>query len=285
MRARFSVALAASWICRSWRRIRRVRAGGVCRCVHIIDPPSIRTCRSPIRSNYSGSVSGAMARARQTSTRRCALPVFPDGLAYESGNVGAVTVGSGGETDWVESVSPSFFGVIGVAPELGRLPAPGQSTDNVAVVSHALWQRLYAGRPVLGDASVTIDDRTYPIVGVLPPGMQREATEADVWLPVGAGAENARTDPVAFDADGTSNRPESPRRVHALSLATLASRLHRVVWRTGGSIRVRSLAARTRSRSAQSHPCRAPRGRDLRASHRVRQSCKPDPGPRPDTAA
>ncbi len=151
------------------------------------------------------------------------VPAFSDGFAYESGNVGAVTVGSGAETDWVESVSPSFFGVIGVAPELGRLPAPGQSTDNVAVVSHALWQRLYDGRPVLGDASVTIDDRTYPIVGVLPPGMP-EATGADVWLPVGSGAEmrepiRSRLMPIVRLPAGTTPA------IASAQLATLALRL------------------------------------------------------------
>jgi predicted permease len=112
---------------------------------------------------------------------------FYSGLSYESGNIGAVTGTHGAETDWVESVSSNFFAVLEVTPELGRTPR-GTGSNGEAVVSHALWQRLYAGRPALDDAHVTVDDRTYSIVGVLPPGMP-EAWGADVWLPLAPGAE------------------------------------------------------------------------------------------------
>jgi putative ABC transport system permease protein len=147
---------------------------------------------------------------------------FYRGLGYESGNIGAVTGAHGAETDWVESVSSNFFAVLEVTPELGRTPG-GAESNGEAVVSHALWQRLYAGRPALDDAHVTVDDHPYSIVGVLPPGMP-EAWGADVWLSLAPGAEvtdpvRQRLRPVVRLKAGVTAASASPQ------LAVLASRL------------------------------------------------------------
>ena len=83
-------------------------------------------------------------------------------------------------------VTPEFFGVLGVAPALGRgfLPeeaAPGSAP--VAVLSHATWLQRFGGRPDALGRTVTLDGVTATIVGVLPPAV-RLVGETAVWTPL-----------------------------------------------------------------------------------------------------
>jgi putative ABC transport system permease protein len=76
-----------------------------------------------------------------------------------------------------------MFEVLGVAPMLGRVfekPDDVPGSEKVAILSHGLWQRLYAGDPdVLGR---TLDlGHPYRIVGVMPRGF-RFPPDADMWL-------------------------------------------------------------------------------------------------------
>ncbi len=93
-------------------------------------------------------------------------------------------------------VSASFSELLGVTPEIGRGFAasegrPGQ--DSVALISHGLWLRRFAGdRSVLG-AVVVLDGKSYTIIGVLPRNMQLFG-EADVWTPLALTRETARRD-------------------------------------------------------------------------------------------
>ncbi|UWZ84780.1 ABC transporter permease [Occallatibacter riparius] len=72
------------------------------------------------------------------------------------------------------SVSPNFFSILGVNAALGRVFVPeqdGKSNSNrVAVLSFDTWQRRFASDPgVLGQA-ITLDDKPYTVVGVMPRG-------------------------------------------------------------------------------------------------------------------
>jgi predicted permease len=85
--------------------------------------------------------------------------------------------------------SGDFFEVLGVRPSRGRLLAPGddrRAAEPVAVVSHALWQRLFAGRDDIGGTTVRINGRAFAIVGVAPPGFHGPDVfdPADVWVPL-----------------------------------------------------------------------------------------------------
>lgn len=74
------------------------------------------------------------------------------------------------ERDQFELTVPArFFEVVGLRPEVGRafVPADGQ---NVALVSHEVWRAALGGRRDLAGAHVTIGDRSYAVLGVLPQG-------------------------------------------------------------------------------------------------------------------
>ena len=92
-------------------------------------------------------------------------------------------------------VSSSFFSVLGVRFMLGRNflseeDRPGQS--RVAILGSAAWrERFGADRDIVGKA-IALNDESYTVVGVLPPGFQFGSTaadfqarsQADIWVPL-----------------------------------------------------------------------------------------------------
>ncbi|HEV2864454.1 MAG TPA: ABC transporter permease [Pyrinomonadaceae bacterium] len=96
-----------------------------------------------------------------------------------------LAVGDEAERVSLAVASASFFDVFGVRPASGRLFEPGDEKAGhapVAVLSYGLWQRRFGGDPAVVGRAVTLDGRSYTVVGVAPQGFQYpERTEA--WLP------------------------------------------------------------------------------------------------------
>ena len=94
-----------------------------------------------------------------------------------------------GEAERVSArlVSSEFFSVFDVKPVLGRAFAPGEDEPGagpVAVINANLWQRKFnAAEDVVGKA-MTLDDKTYTIIGVLPGDLSVFRT-TDVFVPIG----------------------------------------------------------------------------------------------------
>ena len=80
-----------------------------------------------------------------------------------------------GETDLVSGVivTGSFFELLGVTAERGRLLASSDDVTPgmhpVAVISHRLWQRRFAGRQDVVGSQVRLNGGLFTIVGVAPP--------------------------------------------------------------------------------------------------------------------
>jgi putative ABC transport system permease protein len=90
-------------------------------------------------------------------------------------------------------VSTNILTLLGVTPALGRnfLPEEEQPAKaSVALLSHGLWQRRYAGDPRLLGQAMIIDGKSYTVIGILPawlkhPGMTLvNLSNPDVWIPV-----------------------------------------------------------------------------------------------------
>src|SRR6266404_4600679 len=83
-------------------------------------------------------------------------------------------------------VTASFFKVIGVNPQLGRVFTEEEDRVGgplVCVISDKLWQRVFNRDPnVLGKA-VNFGNQPYTIIGVMPKEMFSPRT-ADVWFPI-----------------------------------------------------------------------------------------------------
>src|SRR6185436_9690407 len=83
-------------------------------------------------------------------------------------------------------VTGNYFQALGVRPALGRVfllenEKPGR--DQVAVLSQGLWQRRFGGDPSIIDKSVTLDGKTFEIIGVMPPDFSLPQT-AELWVPM-----------------------------------------------------------------------------------------------------
>lgn len=87
-----------------------------------------------------------------------------------------------------QSVSASYFRVLGVAPLLGR---DFLETDdllngpNVAIISAGLWQRRFGGDRAIIGQQVRLDDNGYVIIGVMPKSFENVlAPAAELWSPL-----------------------------------------------------------------------------------------------------
>jgi putative ABC transport system permease protein len=84
-------------------------------------------------------------------------------------------------------VSPNFFSLLGVSPQVGRsfLAEEGQPAGKPAVmISDTLWHSRFGGDPAIVGQTVTLDAMPYTIIGVLPAGIQFPFIgSADVWSP------------------------------------------------------------------------------------------------------
>ena len=87
----------------------------------------------------------------------------------------------------IARVSPSFFAVFGVRPELGRVFAEAEGRpegDRVVMLSDALWRSRYGADPSIVGRTVTLDSTAYTVVGVLPASAKFAFMgPANVWTP------------------------------------------------------------------------------------------------------
>ena len=101
---------------------------------------------------------------------------------------GANLIGAGEAEQVVgRRISANLFSVLGVNPVQGRDFAPGEDEPGVAplvMISAGLWQRKFAAAPDVVGKSLTLDDRSYTIVGVLPASFSLYRG-TDVYVPLG----------------------------------------------------------------------------------------------------
>ncbi len=87
--------------------------------------------------------------------------------------------------------SAGLFAALRVHASIGRLftendDHPGAAP--VVVLSHSLWQRRFDGDPNILNQAVTLSDKLYAVIGVLPKEFRfsdQSADHAELWAPVG----------------------------------------------------------------------------------------------------
>ena len=85
-------------------------------------------------------------------------------------------------------VSYDYFNVLGVKPELGRAFTADEDKPGAApvvLISHALWQRRYAGDPNILGREIDLGGKT-TVVGVMPAGFEFPISDEnqDYWEPL-----------------------------------------------------------------------------------------------------
>jgi putative ABC transport system permease protein len=95
-------------------------------------------------------------------------------------------------------VSPSAFPLLGVKPIAGRTfseSEQGEGNDNVVVISARLWQRRFNSDPSLVGKTLSLNGRTFTVVGIMPAKFEFPlplfnvqggtfAQRVDIWKPI-----------------------------------------------------------------------------------------------------
>jgi predicted permease len=85
------------------------------------------------------------------------------------------------------AVTSSLFPLLGIAPALGRTfntmeDRPG-GDSRVVVIGHELWVRRFGSNPTLIGSDVTLDDRRYTVIGIMPDSFAFP-NPAELWVPL-----------------------------------------------------------------------------------------------------
>ncbi|MBL8207035.1 MAG: ABC transporter permease, partial [Blastocatellia bacterium] len=94
------------------------------------------------------------------------------------------------ETELIEGaeITPEFFPLLGITPNIGRNLLAEESQpgrDRVAIVSASLWQRRF-GNAQLEKQTVRLNGEEYQVTGVLPDSFQPfelNLRKPEVWVP------------------------------------------------------------------------------------------------------
>ena len=108
------------------------------------------------------------------------------GIAVYSRRAFSLTGNGEPEQIFACAISPGFLALFGIHPEMGRdfLPEDQQGKNgNVVLLSHGLWQRRFGGDPNIAGKQVTLEEKSYTVVGVVPPAF-RFPGKSDAWVPL-----------------------------------------------------------------------------------------------------
>jgi putative ABC transport system permease protein len=83
--------------------------------------------------------------------------------------------------------SSDLFPMLGARIVAGRLFVPEENRAGsapVVILGHRLWQSRFGGDPGVVGRAITLDNKRYTVVGILPAGFQL-LRWADLWMPLG----------------------------------------------------------------------------------------------------
>ncbi len=113
----------------------------------------------------------------------------------------SVNLTGNGEPERVQgyNVTANLFQLLGVEPLLGRTfqsdeDKPGAA--KVAVLSHGFWQRRFGAQSSIVGQTVTLNDESYTIIGVMPPKFEFPQVnfKGDLWVPFSHDAARLRVE-------------------------------------------------------------------------------------------
>jgi putative ABC transport system permease protein len=84
-------------------------------------------------------------------------------------------------------VSAGFFDALGVKPALGRAFLPGEDEpgrDQVVVLKHSLWERRFGSDPNIVGRTLTLNAKTFTVIGVAPPDFNFPLNGGEMWAPL-----------------------------------------------------------------------------------------------------
>ncbi|HET6725722.1 MAG TPA: ABC transporter permease, partial [Gammaproteobacteria bacterium] len=160
-------------------------------------------------------------------------PAFSGGALYGSRSF---TVQAHDHTRLVSggAVTPSFFGLLGARPLVGRVfsqSATQPGHGKVAVLSYSLWQRLFDGAPDIVGKSVRMKGSPYRIIGVMPQSFVFPDRGTEMWVPMTISAADRAPEQL-----GSTSAFMIARRNPAVDAATARRELHQILAAAGKKV-------------------------------------------------
>src|SRR5215813_7999475 len=129
-------------------------------------------------------------------------------IYYRDGGWSRVTLTGDGDSESVQGgfVSASFFPLLGIAPELGRVFSADEAArrERLVVLGHGLWVRRFgASRDVVGK-TLRISGFDWEIIGVMPASFQLPFQDTQFWAPLET--NSTWNDPALGTIDPNHNR-------------------------------------------------------------------------------
>jgi putative ABC transport system permease protein len=127
------------------------------------------------------------AKAAEYEDYQLQAEVFDAVAAYANHSFN-VTTGAEPERIRGAYVSANLFSMLEAQPSAGRVFASDE--QRVVVLSNGFWQRRFAGDRGVINQTVTLDNESYTVIGVMPAGFQfphpsfSSGEPADVWVPL-----------------------------------------------------------------------------------------------------
>jgi putative ABC transport system permease protein len=140
----------------------------------------LRAERSGSPSTYVDSSTFIETKAQSQSLARIA--------AYGGGDMTLTGAGSA-ERVVAGAVTADFFPLLGVQPALGRNFTREEDTPNgpkAAILGHGLWQSRFGGDADLLGRTITLNEQSYTVVGILPTRFQYPEP-FQLWTPMALG--------------------------------------------------------------------------------------------------
>ena len=115
--------------------------------------------------------------------------------AYRTGRTATLTGFDEPQLVVVADVQPAISRVLGVPAFLGRsfVAEDASGGGRVAVVSFSMWERHLGSDSSAVGRTVTLDDLSYLVIGVMPRGFDFPTAGVDLWMPMGT--ESSGMDP------------------------------------------------------------------------------------------
>src|SRR2546426_697523 len=85
------------------------------------------------------------------------------------------------------AVSPNYFSVLGVSPQLGRTFSDGEDQfgrNHVVILSHELWERRFGSDASLVGRTVRLNRENYAVIGVMPASFCLLGFTRQLWTPL-----------------------------------------------------------------------------------------------------
>jgi len=163
------------------------------------DPSSL--CQIGWRGQDAGGQSFTWRQYLEVGERR---DLFDDALADHTR-----FMTSDGRTLSVAFVSDNYFAMLGPRLRIGRAFDRADSRQPVAVLSAALWARLYDGDPGVLGREIDLDGRRFTIIGVVRSDFTGlDDAPRDLWVPLTTYAAMIRPDLIA---------PNGPRQLEVVA--------------------------------------------------------------------